>query len=97
MLLSAAHILFAEASNIYGEAADIMRDNGLLLGELKMLQSRYEKAQDRYFCEFASMVDTEKSKMDMFMDLEDFDCKFREWADLPSDWKPAEIKEEEET
>jgi hypothetical protein len=31
--------------------------------------------------------------MDMFRDMDDFDAKFREWAKLPSDWKPKEVKQ----
>ena len=46
-----------------------------------------------YFLEFSSLVETEKSKMDMFRDMDDFDAKFREWAKLPSDWKPKEVKQ----
>ena len=47
-----------------------MRDNGLLLGELKQLHNRFTTAADRYFNEFASMVDTEQKKMDMFNDMD---------------------------
>ena len=35
LLLSAAYLLNSEASNLVEEAGDILRANGLLLGELK--------------------------------------------------------------
>ena len=44
-------------------------------------------------CEANMLVETEKSKMDMFRDMDDFDAKFREWVKLPSDWKPKEVKQ----
>lgn len=90
-LLSASHILLCEANALLEEAADLMRDNGLLLGELKQLHNRFTGAADRYFSEFASMVDTEKKKMDMFNDMDGFDEYFRRWAKIPKDWEPKTI------
>ena len=85
-LLSAAHLLNCEA-------ADLMSAKGLLLGNVKRLHNNFVKSADLYFLEFSSLVETEKSKMDMFRDMDDFDAKFREWAKLPSDWKPKEVKQ----
>jgi len=85
-LLSAAHILNCEANML-------MNAKGLLLGNLKRLHNSFVKSADMYFLEFSSLVETEKSKMDMFRDMDDFDAKFREWAKLPSDWKPKESEE----
>lgn len=92
-LLSASHILLCEANGLLEEAADLMRDNGLLLGELKQLHNRFTTAADRYFNEFASMVTTEKQKMDMFNDMDGFDEYFRSWSKLPKDWKPKNASE----
>ena len=92
-LLSAAHILNCEANMPVEEAADLMNAKGLLLGNLKRLHNSFVKSADMYFLEFSSLVETEKSKMDMFRDMDDFDAKFREWAKLPSDWKPKESEE----
>lgn len=92
-LLSAAHILNCEANMLVEEAADLMNAKGLLLGNLKRLHNSFVKSADMYFLEFSSLVETEKSKMDMFRDMDDFDAKFREWAKLPSDWKPKESEE----
>lgn len=75
------------------EAADLMSAKGLLLGNVKRLHNNFVKSADLYFLEFSSLVETEKSKMDMFRDMDDFDAKFREWAKLPSDWKPKEVKQ----
>ena len=90
-LLSASHILLCEANSLLEEAADLMRDNGLLLGEIKQLHNRFTTAADRYFAEFASLVDTEQKKMDMFADMDGFDEYFRRWSKLPKDWKPRYI------
>ena len=92
-LLSAAHILNCEANMLMEEAADLMSAKGLLLGNLKKLHNNFVKSADLYFLEFSSLVETEKSKIDMFRDMDDFDAKFRKWAKLPSDWKPKEVKQ----
>ena len=92
-LLSAAHTLNCEANMLMEEAADLMSAKGLLLGNLKKLHNNFVKSADLYFLEFSSLVETEKSKIDMFRDMDDFDAKFRKWAKLPSDWKPKEVKQ----
>ena len=93
MLLSAAHLLNCEANNLVEEASDLIAKNGLLLGDLKKLHNNFVKSADLYFLEFSSLVETDISKMDIFSDMDDFDAKFREWAKLPSDWKPKEVKQ----
>ena len=80
-LLSAAHILNCEANGLIEEASDILRENGLLIGELKKYHTDFVKCADRYFTEFATMVETEK-KMDMFTDMEEFDKWFRQWTKI---------------
>lgn len=90
MLLSAAHLLNCEANSLIEESADIMAKKGLLLGDLKKLHTNFVTAADRYFREFSTMVN-EKSKMDMFSDLEDFDKYFRKWAKVPCEWEPKKI------
>lgn len=90
MLLSAAQLLNCEANNLVEEASDLMAENGLLLGDLKKLHNDFVRVADKYFKEFATLVETDKSKMDMFSDLEEFDKSFRKWAKIPSDWKPKE-------
>ena len=87
-LLSASHILLAEANSLLEEAADLMAAGGLMLGELKQMHHRFTQAADRYFREFGSMVETEQQKMDMFHDMDGFDDLFRKWSKLPRDWKP---------
>lgn len=94
MLLSAAHLLNCEANSLVEEASDVVAHNGLLLGDLKKLHNDFVRVADRYFKEFATLVGTEKSKMDMFSDLEGFDNAFRKWAKVPADWKPKEVKNE---
>ena len=94
-LLSAAHILNCEANDLVSEANDLMIENGLNIGLLKRLHNDFVKSADRYFNEFAALVRTSESKMNMFSDLEAFDKSFREWAKLKPNWKPKEVENEE--
>lgn len=91
-LLSASHLLLCEANSLLEEAADLMERNGLLLGELKQLHNRFTQSADRYFREFASMVTTDRQKMDMFRDMDGFDEWFRKWAKLPKEWEPKQTE-----
>lgn len=88
ILLSAAHILNCAANQYAEEAADLMAENGLLLGRLKWLHNNFIKSADMYFREFAGMVFNENSKMAMFQDMESFDKVFREWSKIEKDWEP---------
>lgn len=89
-LLSAVQILLCEAKNLSDEASELMAEKGLLIGDIKKLHKDFERCADKYFKEFATLVETEKSKMDMFEDLEAFDKAFRKWAKVPNDWKQKE-------
>ena len=95
-LLSACHILFCEASALYGEAEDLMRGNGMMLGELKQSLGRYMKAQDGYFREFTAMIEDSGQGMRLFRDLDGFDEWFREWAKLPKDWEPKTLTDKQQ-
>ena len=95
-LLSASHLLLCEANGLLEEAADLMNGNGLMLGELKQLHNRFVYSADRYFSEFAKMIDTEEKKMDMFNDMDGFDAYFRRWAKVPKDWEPRNPDEGKE-
>ena len=88
MLISAAHILNCEANSLIEEASDLMAENGLMLGSLKRLHNNFVKAADLYFKDFASMVDDDGSKMDMFEDMEGFSKLFRKWSRLDQKWEP---------
>lgn len=90
ILLSAAHILNCTANQYAEEAADLMEQNGLLIGRLKQLHNGFIKSADMYFREFASMVFSETKKMDMFSDMDSFDKVFREWSKIEKEWKPKE-------
>lgn len=88
ILLSAAHILNCAANQYVEEAADLMEENGLLLGRLKQLHNNFIKSEDLYFREFADMVFNDQTKMAMFQDMESFDKVFREWSKIEKDWEP---------
>lgn len=81
-LFSAAHILKCETNNLYEEAADLLQQNGMLLGDLKRSHNDFVRAADRYFKEFSTLIDTEEQKMNMFSDIDTFDNSFRIWAKL---------------
>lgn len=87
-LLSGAHILICVANSYLEEANDVMRDNGLLIGEIKKRYSNYVWNADRYFDEFAKMI--VGAKMDMFSDMESLDRVFRQWSKIDKDWEPKE-------
>ena len=95
ILLSAAHILNCAANQYAEEAADLMFENGLLLGRLKQLHNNFLRSADLYFKEFASMVFNEKTKMAMFEDMEGFDKVFREWSKIEKEWEPKKNDEME--
>ena len=88
ILLSAAHILNCAANQYAEEAADLMAENGLLLGRLKQLHNNFIKSADMYFREFGGMVFNDQTKMAMFTDMESFDKVFREWSKIEKDWEP---------
>lgn len=92
LLLSASHILLCEANNLIEEASDLMSAQGLLIGTIKKKYGDFLRVSDAYFKEFASLITTEQSKMDMFGDMDDFDNKFRAWAKVPAGWKPKETE-----
>lgn len=95
VLLSAAHILKCTANQFAEEAADLMLENGLLLGRLKQLHNNFVKSDDLYFGEFAKMVFNGDTKMIMFRDMDGFEEVFRSWAKIDKEWKPKEIIEED--
>lgn len=81
-LLSAVHILHLEANTLIEEASDTLTEAGLQLGTLKKFHSDFVRCADRYFMEFATMITSNESKMDMFRDMDSFDEKFRKWAQI---------------
>lgn len=93
ILLSAAHILNCAANQYAEEAADLMEENGLLLGRLKQLHKNFIKSADMYFREFAGMVFNDEKKMAMFQDMDGFDEVFRAWAKIEKDWEPKQIED----
>ena len=72
-LLSAAHLLNCEANGLIEETADILRSNGLLLGELKKYHNDFVRSADMYFRCFADMIRESGQGDAYFKDLEEFD------------------------
>lgn len=92
VLLSASHILNCTANQYVDEASELMEKNGLMFGRLKQLHRNFVKSADMYFREFASMVSTEESKMDMFSDMDSFDNVFRQWSKIEKNWQPIKTE-----
>ena len=82
LLLSAAYLLNSEASNLIEEAGDILRREGLMLGEIKHLQNNFTVSATRYFTAFSQLVTDRVKVMDYFNDLTEFDRRFRAWAKI---------------
>ena len=97
ILLSAAHLLKCTANQFAEEAADLMLENGLLLGRLKQLHNSFVKSADLYFNEFAKMVFDGKTKMHMFQDMDGFEEFFRAWAKIDREWKPKDLEDQPNT
>ena len=92
LLLSAAYLLNSEASNLVEEAGDILRANGLMMGELKKLQNAFTKSADRYFADFAAMIGESGKEKEYFTDLEDFNKAFRKWAKIDVELSKSDEK-----
>lgn len=82
LLLSAAYLLNSEASNMVEEASEMLRGDGLVIGELKQAQGAFTKAANRYFHTFSELVNDNGRVLDYYTDLEEFDKFFRDWAKL---------------
>lgn len=89
-LLSAANLLQCVSSSFFGEAEDVLREYGLLIGDLKALQTKLNKACDAYTKEFGSMVANDELKKAMFEDLEYMEKKIRQWAMIDSKFEEVE-------
>ncbi len=94
-LLSAAHLLACLSNSYVEEANELLELNGLCVGSIKNEHKKFIRAADNYFGEFTKVILTEKSKMDMFSDMEEFEKFFRDWAKIPAGFKPK-AKEEHE-
>lgn len=89
-LLSAMHLLVCTANNYFEESAELLHENGLMLGELKKSFNNYVYYADQYFREFGVMINGEESKMDMFQDIDNFDAYFRNYNKIEKEWTPKQ-------
>ena len=64
----------------------------MMIGEVKKMHNAFVKCADRYFNEFAKMIDNNNAGMDMFEDMESFDRVFRHWAKIEKDWEPIDVE-----
>lgn len=92
ILISAAHILNCTTNSYLEASADILEKNGMMIGEVKKMHNAFVKCADRYFREFAMMIDSNNAGMDMFEDMESFDKVFRHWAKIEEEWEPIEVE-----
>lgn len=90
-LFSAIQILNAQANSFAEECADLLKENGLLIGRLKQLHNNFVKASDNYFREFADCVFEDERKMDMFNDMDSFADVFYRWSQIERTFTPKKI------
>lgn len=90
-LFSAIQILNAQANSFAEECADLLKENGLLIGRLKQLHNNFVKASDNYFREFADCVFEDERKMDMFNDMDSFADVFYRWSQIERTFTPKEL------
>ena len=64
------------------EASDLLKENGMLLGEIRRLHNAFTRSADMYFRCFAGMIRESGQGDAYFKDLEEFDRFFRKWAKL---------------
>lgn len=81
-LVSLAYLLQSVATNLHSEAEDLLRENGLLLGELKQDFNRLQAATDRYTRSFSAMVTDKDCAKAYWHDFEELDAKLRSWAKI---------------
>lgn len=77
VLLSSAILLLYEADNLIGEAEDIIKANGLVMGTLKMTLKNYHLAATRVYNEFGDLTNSKGSSMEVLSDLDKFDDAIR--------------------
>ena len=97
ILFSAMQILNSQANAFAEECADLLLENGLMIGRLKQLHNNFVKAADNYFREFSSCIFDEDRKMDMFNDMDSFADVFYRWSQIEREFKPKEIPIKETT
>lgn len=87
ILLSAAHLAAGISNNLFSEAGDLLTDAGMQIGTLKKTFNVYQIAADRYFSDFATMIDNEKVKKAFFSDLDDYTLAFRAFVGIEEGFK----------
>ena len=95
-LISAVYILTSESQVLMDEAADLLQDFGMKIGEIKRAHNLFQKHADAFAHIVASMILPEQSK-NFWTDYEEFDKMFRDWAVLPIDWKSNTEQSDDET
>ena len=91
-LLSTTHLLVCTANNYFEESAEVLKQNGMLIGEIKKAFNDYVYHATMYFNEFKTMI-TEKSKMEMFEDIDKFDEYLRQYNNIEKVWKPKTLQQ----
>lgn len=81
-LLSASHLLISVYLDMVSETQDILRDNGMFMGDIKEKYGTLQKAFDVYFYEFTKLINNDKRKKDYREDYDEFNASFRKWAKL---------------
>lgn len=73
--LSAAYFLVNVAVSLYLDSQDILKENGLVLGETKLKANRLQKSFDAYIDDFGAMVNISKQNMNFAKDYDELTPK----------------------
>ena len=81
-LLSLSHLLAIEQNNLIQEASDILQEHRLLMGELKMLHTKFENAANDYFNNFGTLIKDDSVRLDMCDDYDSISKIIRSWGKI---------------
>lgn len=81
-LLSLSHIILCVSNQYIEEASDLLKENGLKIGEIKKFYNNFTYSADLYFKEFAKMITDSEAKMDMFTDMTSLEALIRKWSKI---------------
>ncbi len=80
--IAASEVLMWALDNMLVDIEDIMKNNGLMLGEVKQKYGAVLSANNRFFTEVSDMLGDNDNRMNMYLDIDDFMKGFRSWAGL---------------
>lgn len=86
-LLSASYLLHSVAKNLTDEASDIIRQNGMMMGRIEMLQNKSDDTFSHYAREFCSMITDKNTVLNWAEDVDKIEKIIREYAKCSEPFK----------